>query len=117
MRPRKLGETLRNIYYHNPQVTLVRTTAEEATKIGRWIGNKLNQMNGLVRFLLPEGGFSMIGKPGGPYYDPSADAALFEAIESSVRHTDRRRIERLPYDINHPAFADALVKAFKEVTR
>jgi uncharacterized protein (UPF0261 family)/ABC-type branched-subunit amino acid transport system ATPase component len=107
----------RKIHHHNPQVTLVRTTAEESAKIGKWIGNKLNQMNGQVRFLFPEGGLSLIGKPGAPYHDPRADAALFEAIESTVKQTEKRRIERLPYDINHPAFADALVKAFNEIAR
>ena len=74
-------------------------------------------MNGQVRFFLPEGGLSLIDKPGAPYHDPRADAALFEAIESTVHQTEKRRIERLPYDINHPAFADALVKAFNEITR
>jgi uncharacterized protein (UPF0261 family) len=107
----------RKLHYHNPQVTLVRTTIEESAKIGKWIGNKLNQMNGQVRFFLPEGGLSLLDKPGAPYHDPRADAALFEAIESTVHQTEKRRIERLPYDINHPAFADALVKAFNEITR
>jgi len=107
----------RKIHHHNPQVTLVRATAEESAKIGKWIGNKLNQMNGQVRFIIPEGGLSLIDKPGAPYHDPRADAALFEAIESTVHQTEKRRIERLPYDINHPAFADALVKAFNEITR
>ncbi len=107
----------RKIHHHNPQVTLVRTTAEESAKIGKWIGNKLNQMNGPVRFFFPEGGLSLIGKLGGPYHDPRADAALFEAIESTVKQTEKRRIERLPYDINNPAFADALVRAFNEITR
>jgi uncharacterized protein (UPF0261 family) len=107
----------RKIHHHNPQVTLVRTTAEEATKIGKWIGNKLNQMNGQVRFFFPEGGLYLIGKLGGPYHDPRADAALFEAIDSTVKQTEKRLIERLPYDINNPAFADALVRAFNEITR
>jgi uncharacterized protein (UPF0261 family)/ABC-type branched-subunit amino acid transport system ATPase component len=107
----------RKIHHHNPQVTLVRATAEESAKIGKWIANKLNQMNGQVRFFIPEGGLSLIDKPGAPYYDPRADAALFEAIENTVHQTDKRRIVRLPYDINHPAFADALVNAFNEITR
>ena len=32
----------RNLYVHNPQVTLMRTTAEEAAIIGRAIASKLN---------------------------------------------------------------------------
>ena len=34
----------RNLYVHNPQVTLMRTTAEECARIGRWIGERLNRM-------------------------------------------------------------------------
>ena len=48
----------RRLYEHNPQVTLMRTTAEENTRIGRWIGEKLNRCEGPVRFLLPEKGVS-----------------------------------------------------------
>ena len=69
------------------------------------------------RAILKARGLSLLDKPGAPYHDPRADAALFEAIESTVHQTEKRRIERLPYDINHPAFADALVKAFNEITR
>ncbi len=107
----------RNIYHHNPQVTIVRITAEEAIKIGEWIGNKLNQMKGQVRFFIPEGGMSLVETPGAVFHDAHADAALFEALEGTVNQNERRRIERLPYDINSPAFADALVGAFNELMR
>ena len=71
----------RNLYPHNPQVTLMRTTAEENRRMGRWIGEKLNQMEGPVRFLLPEGGVSALDAPGHAFWDPEADAALFSAID------------------------------------
>src|SRR5271157_4993013 len=32
----------RNLYAHNPQVTLMRTTADECREIGAWIAEKLN---------------------------------------------------------------------------
>jgi uncharacterized protein (UPF0261 family)/ABC-type branched-subunit amino acid transport system ATPase component len=105
----------RKIYYHNPQVTIARITAEDATRIGEWIGKKLNQMKGRVRFFLPEGGLSLIDIPGNAFHDAAANVALFNAIEGTVHQTEQRRIVRLPYDINHPAFADALVKAFNEI--
>ncbi len=107
----------RNIYHHNPQVTIVRITAEEAQQIGQWIGNKLNQMKGQVRFLIPEGGMSLVETPGAVFHDAQADAALFDALESTVNQNDRRRIKRLPYDINSPPFVDALVSAFNELMR
>ncbi len=105
----------RNMYYHNAQVTLVRTTAEESVQIGKWIGNKLNQMTGPVHFFLPEGGLSGLSIVDGPFYDPKADEALFQALENTVVQNDQRRITRLPYDINHPAFIDALVESFNRI--
>jgi len=76
----------RNLYVHNPQVTLMRTTPEENRRIGEWIGAKLNACQGEVRFLIPEGGVSMIDAPGQPFHDAAADAALFAALEASVRY-------------------------------
>ena len=105
----------RKMYYHNPQVTIARTTAEEATRIGEWLGKKLNQMRGRVRFFLPEGGLSLIDMPGNAFHDAAADAALFDAIEGTVHQNEQRRIVRLPFDINHPAFSDELVRAFNEI--
>jgi uncharacterized protein (UPF0261 family) len=105
----------RRLYAHNPQVTLMRTTAEECAAIGRWIGAKLNACAGEVRFLLPEGGLSALGAPGQPFHDPEADAALFTALEATVVPTPRRQLRRLPHAINDPAFAAALVAAFREV--
>lgn len=105
----------RNLYVHNPQVTLMRTTAEENARIGEWIGEKLNQCDGPVRFLIPEGGVSAIDAPGQPFHDPDADAALFQALEETVRQTDSRRLIRLPHNINDPLFVEALVANFRDV--
>ncbi|WP_395019249.1 ABC transporter permease [Dongia sp.] len=105
----------RNLYIHNPQVTLMRTTVAENERMGRWIGEKLNRMDGPVRFLIPERGVSLLDVPGKPFHDPAANAALFKTLESTVRQTERRRIIRLPYDLNDPAFAAALVKTFLDL--
>jgi uncharacterized protein (UPF0261 family) len=80
--------------------------------MGRWIGEKLNQMDAPVRFLLPEGGVSALDAPGQAFHDPEADAALFTALEETVRQTSTRRLIRLPDHINEPAFAAAVVDAF-----
>ena len=107
----------RNLYVHNATVTLMRTTPEENARIGRWIGEKLNRMQGKVRFFLPEGGVSLIDAPGKPFHDPEADAALFAALEASVKRTGERQLIRLPHNINDLAFADALVAAWHEIAR
>jgi uncharacterized protein (UPF0261 family) len=106
----------RNLYVHNPQITLMRTTADENEAIGRWIGTRLEACPGPLRFLLPEGGVSAIDEPGKPFHDPTADAALFAGIEATLRPRANRRLERLPYPINAPEFAAALVRAYREVS-
>jgi uncharacterized protein (UPF0261 family)/ABC-type branched-subunit amino acid transport system ATPase component len=103
----------RNLYPHNPQITLMRTTADENARMGRWIGERLNQMEGPVRFLLPERGVSALDAPGQPFHDPAADAALFQALEQTVRTTPNRQLIRSPHHINDPAFAAALVQQFR----
>lgn len=105
----------RNLYVHNPQVTLMRTTAEECRRMGEWIAAKLNQCPGEVRFLLPLRGVSMIDATEEPFYDPEADAALFEALERRFQASDRHRLLKYDLHINDPQFADALVRAFREI--
>jgi uncharacterized protein (UPF0261 family) len=102
----------RNFNQHNPQVTLMRTTAEENERMGRWIGERLNQMEGQVRFFLPEGGVSALDAPGQPFHDPAADRALFSAIEQIVRQTSKRQLIKLPNHINDPEFSAAIVSTF-----
>jgi uncharacterized protein (UPF0261 family) len=103
----------RRLHVHNPQVTLMRTTPEENERMGQWIGERLNQMDGPVRFLLPEGGVSALDAPGQPFRDADADAALFRAMERTVRQTGNRQLIRVKNNINDPEFAAAVVSAFR----
>jgi uncharacterized protein (UPF0261 family) len=105
----------RNLYVHNPQVTLMRTTPEENVRMAEWIAARLNQMQGPVRFFLPEGGVSLLDAPGQPFHDPVADAALFDTLEAKVAPGPNRKLIRLPGNINDPAFAAALVAVFREI--
>jgi uncharacterized protein (UPF0261 family) len=107
--------TDRLFYNHNSNVTLMRTTAEECKSTGIWIGRKLNACEGPVRFLIPEKGVSALDIEGGAFWDPDADAALFDALEATVVRTDLRRVERLPLHINDPEFSEAAVAAFSEI--
>jgi uncharacterized protein (UPF0261 family) len=105
----------RNLYRHNSNVTLMRTTADEAAKIGRFIVEKLNRMDGPVRFLIPEGGLSGLDKPGGPFWNPAANKALFDTITTGFRSGTNRKLVKLPQHVNDPAFADALVANFNDI--
>jgi len=105
----------RKFVVHNPNVTLMRTTRDENRAAGEWIGQRLNFMEGPVRFLIPEGGVSALDRPGEPFHDPEADAALFEAIEKAVRQTSRRRVERVKANINDAVFVDAVIDALGSI--
>ncbi len=106
----------RNLHVHNSEVTLMRTSPAESTAIGEFIADKLNACDGPVRFLLPEGGVSMIDAPGQPFYDPEANDALFAAIESNVVETPRRTVRRVLANINDEAFVEAVLEALTDVT-
>ncbi len=105
----------RTLYVHNPQVTLMRTTPAENAEIGRFIVDRLNRMEGPVRFLLPLGGVSAIDVPGMPFHDPDADAALFAVIRDGFQPAPNRRLIEVPAAINDRAFVDATLAAFREI--
>ncbi|MEX2319480.1 MAG: Tm-1-like ATP-binding domain-containing protein, partial [Bauldia sp.] len=111
--PEKYRQRL--VHRHNPQVTLMRTTADENRLAGEWIADKLNRCEGPVRFLIPEKGVSAMDAPGEAFHDPEADSALFAAVETNLNQTERRRLIRLPLHINDPAFSAALVENFREI--
>ena len=93
----------------------MRTTPEENVAIGEFIAHKLNACHGPVRFLLPEGGVSMMDAPGQPFHDPEADEALFATIEANVVRTETRTVGRVAANINDEAFVEAVLAAFDDV--
>ena len=99
----------RTFYHHNPQVTLLRTNAEECAQLGRILAEKVNLSTGPVTVLIPKKAISVISAAGQPFHDPAADAALFDAIKSNLR----RDISVIEMDaaINDAAFAEACANA------
>jgi uncharacterized protein (UPF0261 family) len=96
----------RNLFVHNPTVTLMRTTPEECAELGRRLATRLNSSTGPVALLLPLRGVSAIAVEGGVFHDPAADAALFGAIRDTV---DPAVVELVEVDaaINDETFAYA----------
>ncbi len=105
----------RRLYMHNDQITLMRTTPEENRRMGRWIAEKLNCWRSPVALLIPEKGLSGLDAPGKPFHDPEADAALFDELESAVQKSRDRTIQRLPFHINDPEFAERLTQTFLDL--
>jgi uncharacterized protein (UPF0261 family) len=103
----------RNLYVHNPTVTLMRTTPDECSELGRVIGRKLSAATGPTALFIPLGGVSMIAAAGQPFYDPAADealrAGLRETLDPSVEVHERTE------EINDPAFATAMADRLHEL--
>ncbi|WP_182353828.1 Tm-1-like ATP-binding domain-containing protein [Flaviflexus huanghaiensis] len=104
----------RNLYPHNPQITLMRTTAEENRQLGEKLAEKLNRATRETVVLLPLKGVSAIAVEGGPFYDRDADRALFEALEGNLDN-EHVNVQSLDTDINDPVFAEAAAQALIEL--
>ena len=94
----------RNLYKHNPTVTLMRTTVEENIKFGQKIAEKLNASFGKTVLILPLKGVSMIDAPGQPFYGSKEDEALFDTLKSNI-DKDKVNIVEMDNNINEKAFA------------
>ena len=101
----------RNLYKHNAQITLMRTTPEENHLAGEWIAKKLKEASGPWRVILPEGGVSSLDAPGKPFEDKVADEAFFKGLENTLGDGSKYLI-RDSRHINDPGFARAVVDLF-----
>jgi len=93
----------RNLYVHNPTVTLMRTTPEECAELGRRVATKLSSAKGPTALFVPLRGVSMIATEGQPFHDPAADDALFSAVRDNLGANVE--LHELDMDINDPEFA------------
>jgi uncharacterized protein (UPF0261 family) len=103
----------RNLYKHNANITLMRTTPEECAQLGRIIAEKLNQATGPTALFIPLKGVSAIDAAGQPFHDIAADEALFNALRQHVKPSVE--VVELDMHINDPAFALALSERLLEM--
>ena len=99
----------RNLYVHNPTVTLMRTTVEENKKLGEIISSKLNMCTKKAALLIPLKGVSMIDSPGKPFHGPEEDKTLFSALKAGVKNPNVEVIE-MDNELNDEEFAVAMAE-------
>jgi uncharacterized protein (UPF0261 family) len=104
----------RNLYVHNPTVTLMRTTPEETAELGRIIAAKLNDAAGPTVLFMPLRGVSLISVEGGVFHDPEADEALFSALRENL--ADHVELVELDHAVNDEEFAHAMADRLIELT-
>ncbi|MBT7957889.1 MAG: Tm-1-like ATP-binding domain-containing protein [Akkermansiaceae bacterium] len=107
--PEKFAD--RTFYIHNPQVTLMRTNAEECAELGKILAEKANANPAPTAILNPLKTVSVISAEGQPFHDPEADAALFSAIH------EHAKVEVINYEeeINSEVFAKAAANKLLEL--
>jgi uncharacterized protein (UPF0261 family) len=103
----------RNLYVHNPTVTLMRTTPEECVELGREIGRKLSAASGPTALYVPLRGVSMIAVEGQPFHDADADEALLRGLHETLDPSVE--VHELDLDINDEAFAVAMADRLHEL--
>jgi uncharacterized protein (UPF0261 family) len=110
--PEKYGSRL--FYEWNANVTLMRTNIEENRRIGAMIAETANRCAGPAVVLLPLRGVSMLDSPGGPFWDPDADGACYQAIRSGLKQGSS--VIQIDANINDPIFADRASRVFLELS-
>ena len=103
----------RNLYVHNPTITLMRTTPEECLELGRRIGRKLSAATGPTALYVPLRGVSAIAVEGQVFHDSEADAALLEGLHETLGPTVE--VHELDLDVNDPEFARAMADRLHEL--
>ena len=105
----------REFYRYNVEILLMRTNAEEFTRLGQLFGERLRAAKGPVRVLIPGGGMSALvgrktcdlaGHERGAWAQPEVDRVFVETLK---RYLPASAIKELPHHINDAAFAEACV--------
>ena len=93
----------RNFYIHNPQITLMRTTADECRQLGEIVAKKANAYQAGTAIMIPRKAISVISAAGQPYHDAAADEALFSALKANATVP----VQEFDLAINDKEFAQA----------
>jgi uncharacterized protein (UPF0261 family) len=106
----------RKLYRHNPTITLMRTTPEECSELGRRIARKLNAATGPTALFIPLRGVSAIAVEGQVFHDPAADESLFDALREDL-DPSRVEVHELELDVNDERFALEMANRLDELYR
>ena len=93
----------RNFYIHNPQITLMRTTADECRQLGAIVAKKANAYAAGTAIMIPRKAISVISAVGQPFHDAAANEALFSALKANSNVP----VQEFDLAINDKEFAQA----------
>jgi len=105
----------RRYHVHNAAITLVRTEKQEIEELAQILAGLCNVAEGPLTVLIPLGGFSVLDAQEGPLYDPEAPQLFAEKMKEALRADIP--LLALPYHVNDPEFAMAIVHNFNEFSK
>ncbi len=104
--PKRLRK--RKIYMHNPLNANVRASRKEMAQVGRTMAERLNEAKGPTAVLIPLGGWSVYGGPGGPLHDGLGYKEFLKTLKGQLRADVLFR--EVDAHINEDRFVDLCVK-------
>jgi uncharacterized protein (UPF0261 family) len=103
----------RPVYDHNPEYTLVRASHEEMIRLGEVMAERLNLAEAPLVIAVPTEGLSIPNVPGGPFWDPAADAAFLDSLRRHIR--EEFPIVTYERHVNDPEFGREAARLFIEL--
>ncbi|KAH9834452.1 UPF0261 domain protein [Rhodofomes roseus] len=105
----------RNLFKHNPSMTLLRTSPEDCRILGRQVGERLKQADPrITEIWIPRRGVSALSVEDAPFWDPEADEALFAAVNDGLDGSEVRVVD-VDKDINDGKFVEGVVYKLVEM--
>ena len=103
----------RPYHVHNTAITVVRTNQDEIKVMAHTIAEMCNKARGPIKVLVPMNGFSAFDHKEGPLHDPEAPGIFMQALEENLE--DKSCLESMPFYINDPEFAKAIIEQSYQV--
>ena len=113
--PSRIPDALRDrpSYDHNPEFRLVRTSAQEMITIAGIFAERLAPSTGPLAVAVPTRGLSIPNTPGGPFWDPDADAGFLRALREQLRNDGQ--LHTFDHHVNDPAFGREVAGVFLDI--
>jgi len=105
--------SLRKRFDYDALRSFLKLSKEEMITVADAMAAKLNKAKGPVKFLIPLGGWSSLDKRGTDYYEPELDRAFVDELKKKLRPDIE--VKEVDADLETPEFAQAMVKALREV--
>jgi uncharacterized protein (UPF0261 family) len=98
-------------HIHNAAITAVRAERTELEAVAQILAQRCNAAKGPFSILVPLGGFSVFDHQGDPFHDPEGPEVFGKALKKYLQLGGS--IHLLPYHINDPEFAEAILETLE----